>query len=265
MNLDTTIETLANLPDIICIECKNRFIESMPAESHLTLEISSGMFEPVDDPNFCNQFLQVLRLITQAKSDEDTPHLFHIKINLRIELEGWDNNEDENNDKNGDEFHNAEEEENEILDWAKIFMGLDDNTLEFRLEVPKLDQYVNNPEDFVDAIGYEALLQTLAESDGSGRKGAPTASKRATLGLPTMEVRSEEEARALLGILGDEVWVWKIGKVCQFSKKKNKEKCFFCELRVRDIFFSFRKGGLFSFSQNSLIAVFQKHGNDMLL
>ena len=83
---------------------------------------------------------------------------------------------------------------NRILDWAEILMGLDDNTLEFRLEVPESDRYVGNPEDYVDATGYEALLQTLAESDGSGRRGAPPASKTAISELPTMEVRSEEEA-----------------------------------------------------------------------
>ncbi|CAN1219464.1 E3 ubiquitin-protein ligase CIP8 [Linum perenne] len=69
-------------------------------------------------------------------------------------------------------------------------MGLEDNSIEFRLES---DRYVGNPEDYVDAAGYEALLQNLADSEG-GRKGAPPASKSAVSALPTVEVTSKEEA-----------------------------------------------------------------------
>lgn len=72
-------------------------------------------------------------------------------------------------------------------------MGLEDNSIEFRLEVPESDRYIGNPEDYVDAADYEALLQNLAESDG-GRRGAPPAAKSAVLELPTVEISSEQEA-----------------------------------------------------------------------
>nr|KYP69238.1 E3 ubiquitin-protein ligase CIP8 [Cajanus cajan] len=70
-------------------------------------------------------------------------------------------------------------------------MGLEDNSIEFRLQVPESDRYVGNPEDYVDAAEYEALLQTLAESDGGGRRGAPPASKSAVEALPTVKIESE--------------------------------------------------------------------------
>ncbi|CAI0381718.1 unnamed protein product [Linum tenue] len=81
---------------------------------------------------------------------------------------------------------------NRILDWAEILMGLEDNSIEFRLEVPESDRYIGNPEDYVDAAGYEALLQNLADSEG-GRKGAPPASKSAVSALPAIEVTGERE------------------------------------------------------------------------
>ncbi|KAL5579256.1 hypothetical protein UlMin_011698 [Ulmus minor] len=196
MNLDTTVETLANLPNIICFECKNGFVETMPVESYPTF---------VD----CFRNIRTPRVMRTCH-----PRYFlRIKINLRIELEGWDNDEDDDDDRNGDEFHNVRKEENEaeedgdrsdkdnrdfvtlgrsrrsqILDWAEILMGLDDNTLEFRLEVPELDWYVGNQEDNVDVTGYEVLLQTLVNRDGSGKRRAPLASKTKISGLPTMEV-----------------------------------------------------------------------------
>ncbi|CAI0459610.1 unnamed protein product [Linum tenue] len=71
-------------------------------------------------------------------------------------------------------------------------MGLEDNSIEFRLEVPESDRYIGNPEDYVDAAGYEALLQNLADSEG-GRKGAPPASKSAVSALPAVEVTGEGE------------------------------------------------------------------------
>ncbi|KAF3446794.1 hypothetical protein FNV43_RR11974 [Rhamnella rubrinervis] len=244
-----SIETLANLPDIICHECKNGFVESIPA----TTNHPSGLSDQVDDPtSFGSQFLQVLRIISQAAREDDAPppppqnHSSDDDF-LRIELDGWDNDEDEDDDANRVEFHNEGEEENEeeegeeedrsdnedeeshdqqdrdeeelrrrrrdvlrlrirdfatrarsgrnrILDWAEILMGLEDNSIEFRLEVPESDRYVGNPEDYVDAAGYEALLQTLAESDGNGRRGAPPAAKSAVSELPTVEIASEEEA-----------------------------------------------------------------------
>ncbi|KAK9059898.1 hypothetical protein SSX86_020602 [Deinandra increscens subsp. villosa] len=77
-----------------------------------------------------------------------------------------------------------------ILDWAEILTGLEDHSVEFRFQAPG-DRYIGNPGDYVDAAGYEALLQTLAESD-SGKRGAPPAASYAVEALPTVEVKSTE-------------------------------------------------------------------------
>ncbi|XP_044476100.1 E3 ubiquitin-protein ligase CIP8-like [Mangifera indica] len=245
-----SIETLANLPDIICQECRNGFVESIPAPTFSSPPTLTP--DHVDDPSFGSQFLQVLRLIAQAARDDDVPQQQsqdpHSEDDfLRIELDEWENNdEDDDANENEDNQNDDEEEDNEddeengtgndqsdnenqgnreiddeedpsltrreeirlrirdlatrartgpnrILDWADILMGLEDNSIEFRLEVPESDRYIGNPEDYVDAAGYEALLQNLAENDG-GRRGAPPAAKSAVLELPTVEILSEQEA-----------------------------------------------------------------------
>jgi len=234
-----SVETVANLPDLICGDCKNGFVESIPTPSRSRSPSSSS-----DDPNFGSQFLQVLRLIAQSSRDDDAsppppPSRSPENDFLRIELGGWDHDDDDNED---DEFHNdgedyegvAEELEdrlgiedphgededmrrrrrdllrhrirdlatrtrsmqNRILDWAEILMGLEDNSIEFRLQAPELDRYVGNPEDYVDAAEYEALLQTLAENDGNGRRGAPPASKSAVEALPTVKIAAGSEVVA---------------------------------------------------------------------
>lgn len=83
---------------------------------------------------------------------------------------------------------------NRILDWADILMGLEDNSIEFRLQMPDSDRFFGNPGDYVDAADYEALLLTMAESDGSGRRGAPPAAKSAVESLPIVEIVSEDQA-----------------------------------------------------------------------
>jgi E3 ubiquitin-protein ligase RNF115/126 len=93
-----------------------------------------------------------------------------------------------------------------ILDWAEILMGLDDNSIEFRLQVPQSDRYIGNPEDYVDAAEYEALLQNLAESGESGRRGPPPAAKSAVAELPKLEIMSEAE-NVLCAICKDMVTV----------------------------------------------------------
>lgn len=251
-----SIETLADLPDVICHECKNGFVESIGPPAAVS--------DPMDDPSFGNQFLQVLRLLTQAAREEDAPppppseHADPSDDDyLRIELDGWDNDDDEddeneievrnedvqedNRERGGDnrdqsdydeeEEADDENEENEtreetdeddlrrrrrdvlrlrlrdfaaraasrrnrILDWAEILMGLEDHSIELRLAVPEGEGYIGNPGDYVDAAGYEALLQNLAESDSGGRRGAPPASKAAVEALETMEIKSEVEALA---------------------------------------------------------------------
>ncbi|XP_057735358.1 E3 ubiquitin-protein ligase CIP8 [Arachis stenosperma] len=242
-----SVETLPDLPDVICGDCKNGFVESIPTPS---LPSSAAAASSSDDPYFGSHFLHVLRLIAQSARDDDAsppppPSRSPENDFLRIELGGWDNDDDEDDDddeENGIEFHhggedreNAVEERgdrvgneephgddedlrrrrrellrlrirdlatrtrsmrNRILDWADILMGLEDNSIEFRLQLPDSDRYVGNPEDYVDAAEYEALLQTLAESDGGGRRGAPPAAKSAVEALPTVKISSESEVVA---------------------------------------------------------------------
>jgi len=262
------VETVADLPDVICLDCKNGFVESIPAGPPSPPSVSvtpSLSADPYDDESFGSQFLRMLRIVAEAaREEEDAPpppppiHLHRDVAQsendfLRIDLDGWGNDDyeeqeeqEEEEEVEGEEDDVDEEEDeeevnlnrnedgddrsdrdgdddvddddagledrrrrreilrlrvrdfatrtrtgrNRILDWAEILMGLEDNSIEFRLES---DRYVGNPEDYVDAAGYEALLQNLADSEG-GRKGAPPASKSAVSALPTVEVTSKEEA-----------------------------------------------------------------------
>ncbi|CAI9116973.1 OLC1v1018277C1 [Oldenlandia corymbosa var. corymbosa] len=283
-----SIETLADQPDVICHECKNGFVESIgppppPAPA-------SRVSDPMDDPTFGNQFLQVLRLIAQAARDEDAPprppseHAANSDDDyLRIELDGWDDDDDEDEDDEDDDDNEIEvtnedlddnqerdpsddgnqdrsedeeeEEENEgdvneeneareewrdeedlrrrrrdvlrlrlrdfatraanrrnrILDWAEILMGLEDHSIELRLAVPEGEGYIGNPGDYVDAAGYEALLQNLAENDSSGRRGAPPAAKSAVEALETVEIKTESQVLAC-AVCKDTVGVGEMAK-----------------------------------------------------
>ncbi|KAL3514782.1 hypothetical protein ACH5RR_027499 [Cinchona calisaya] len=247
------IETLTDLPDLICYECKRGFVESIGPP-----DAPSVVSDPNDDdPSFGNQFLQVLRLLAQAAVDEDVPPPPPSEQvdpsdddYLRIELNGWDSDDDEdeievrnegveNNRDRVDENRNRSEDDadeeddvneedetreeidedglqlrrqnilrlrnfaartanrrNRILDWAEILMGLEDHSIELRFAVPEGGGYIGDPGDYVDAAGYEALLQNLAESDSGGRRGAPPASKAAVEALETMEIKSEGQALA---------------------------------------------------------------------
>ncbi|XP_055813359.1 E3 ubiquitin-protein ligase CIP8 [Solanum dulcamara] len=262
------VETLPDLPDVICNNCKSGFVESIPSRVVSVSPVTAS--DQIDDPTFGNQFIQVLRLIAEAARENDAPppppseHADPSDDDyLRVELDGWGNNEEDDDDeeeeedneigvRNGDEGENRgnrsqseddddddddggnaddvdEDEEaenrddeedlrqrrrdvlrlrlrdfaaraanrrNRILDWAEILMGLEDHSIELRLQVPDVDGYIGNPGDYVDAAGYEALLQTLAESDGSGRRGAPPASKSAIEGLDTLMIKEEQEVMA---------------------------------------------------------------------
>ncbi|XP_043712642.1 E3 ubiquitin-protein ligase CIP8-like [Telopea speciosissima] len=252
-----SVETLTNITELICCDCKTGFVELMTAASAPT---TSPPTPPANlhsqDPSFSLQFLQVLRLIAQSARDEDapppplpqppdsasdTPPPPQGEGYLRIELDGWDNdNDDEDDDDDELEFSNIDadrsdddeiedeeddpdreenegdrrrrrrdilrlrirdfasratigENRNRILDWSEILMGLEDNSIELRMGMPELDGYIGNPEDYVDAAGYEALLQNLAESDGGVRRGAPPAARFAVSALETLEITLEEE------------------------------------------------------------------------
>ncbi|XP_027127745.1 E3 ubiquitin-protein ligase CIP8-like [Coffea arabica] len=73
---------------------------------------------------------------------------------------------------------------------------LEDHSIEFRLAVPEGEGYIGNPDDYVDAAGYEALQQNLAETDSDGRRGASPTSKASVEALETTEIKSELEALA---------------------------------------------------------------------
>lgn len=275
------VETQAGQPDeVVCNECKLGFVESMltpyipieppPPPPSQPIAIPD---EP-DEPPLAIQFIQVLRLLAQVARDDDAPppppppppprplnsadpSPSDESDFLRIEIDGWD--EDEGNNRNvrredgeeeeedddddddddeddvrsveiegqsdDDEDDDEEEEEveeseedvrrrrrdvlrlrlhdfanrarsesrNRILDWAEILMGLEDNSIEFRFEMPETtDRYIGNPGDYVDAAEYEALLQNLA--DAEGRRGAPPASKSAVESLKVVEIKSVEES-----------------------------------------------------------------------
>ncbi|KAL8233293.1 hypothetical protein R6Q57_003071 [Mikania cordata] len=85
---------------------------------------------------------------------------------------------------------------NRILDWTEMLIGLEDPIIEFRIQIPGYDDdddaYVANPGDYVDAAGYEALLQHFAETDGFGKRGAPPAAKSAVENLHTVDVKSTD-------------------------------------------------------------------------
>ncbi|KAJ4966631.1 hypothetical protein NE237_018480 [Protea cynaroides] len=243
-----SVETLTNVTDLICCECKNGFVESIAASATPTSPPTPST-EGRSQQSFSQQFLQVLRLIAQSARDEDAPPPPQRPDSasdppppsegddfLRIELEGWDIDDDDeedelefgntdadrSDDEIGEEEDDPDREDNEgdrlrrrrdilrlrirdfasratsgrnrnrILDWSEILMGLEDNSIELRMEMPESDGYVGNPEDYVDAAGYEVLLQNLADSDGA-RRGAPPAARSAVSALETVEITPEEE------------------------------------------------------------------------
>ncbi|PIN03529.1 Ubiquitin--protein ligase [Handroanthus impetiginosus] len=267
------IETLGDLHDVVCYECKNGFVESIPAASGPT---PAAVSDPIDDPGLGNQFIQVLRLLAQAAHEEDAPPRLPSDPSdedyLRIELDGWDNDNDDDDEDEDDDEHSVEvireeegdnregysennrsdgedeegieviepqaeddEEEmrrrrrdvlrlrlrdfasraanrrNRILDWAEILMGLEDHSIELRLQVPDSDTYFGNPGDYVDAAEYEALLQNLAESDSGGRRGAPPAAKAVVEGLESVAIGKEEDVMAC-AICKDSINVGEVAK-----------------------------------------------------
>ncbi|KAL6504456.1 hypothetical protein OROGR_026379 [Orobanche gracilis] len=267
------VETLPDLPDIICYECKDGFVESIAVA--VTAPAAST---PMDDPAIGNQLIQVLRLIAQVAREEDAPPPPPLPSEpsdddyLRIELGGWDNHNDdddededdndehsvevvheeeagnrgrytENNRSDGDDEDGVEDEEEDgddeeemsrrrrdvlrfhlrdfasraasrrsrILDWAEILMGIEDHSVELRIQLPDSDTYVGNPGDYVDAAEYEALLQNLAESDSGVRLGAPPASKAVVEGLENVVIEKEDKA-IVCAICKDTVNVGEIAK-----------------------------------------------------
>ncbi|KAL2522232.1 E3 ubiquitin-protein ligase [Forsythia ovata] len=179
------IETLADLPDVICKECGNGFVESISAvaqDSPPVPSFRSAASEEIDDLFFGNQFLQeeneVIEERGYGQDVDDTRRRRRDFLRLRLR----------------DFAARAATRRNRVLDWADILMGLQD--LELQLQVPGSDTFIGNPGDYVDAAGYEALLQNLVENDNGGRRGAPPASKAAVEGLENMVIGKEEASFA---------------------------------------------------------------------
>ncbi|CAK9178405.1 unnamed protein product [Ilex paraguariensis] len=224
-NKQVAVETLADLPDVICYECKNGFVESIGTSNPPPLAPNLRASDQIDEPSFGNQFLQVLRLIAQVAREDDSPppppseHADPSDDDyLRIEFGGWDNNDDDDDetevevrhvDEQGGDDHNQarsdvdenesheehdnheERDENEIrrrrrdvlrlrlrdfaaraarnqvIDWAEMLMGPEDHSIELRLQVPEMDDYIGNPGDYVDAAGYEELYKNPPQKSTS--------------------------------------------------------------------------------------------------
>ncbi|CAA2990315.1 E3 ubiquitin- ligase CIP8 [Olea europaea subsp. europaea] len=230
------IESLADLSDVICEECNDGFVESISAVAPDSPPVPSFRSAASEDLFFGNQFLRVRRRISQDSHEEDTPpppsehvdptddedeHSVEVRRDDEYENRerdnenrdladndegenevieaGGDGEEVDDNPRSQDLLHlrlSAGTRRNRVLDWAEILMGIEDHTVELRFQVPESDTFIGNPGDYVDAAGYEALLQNLVENDNGGRRGAPPASKEAVEGLENMLIGKEETSRA---------------------------------------------------------------------
>lgn len=87
-----------------------------------------------------------------------------------------------------------------------ISRNLPNFNAEMDLENLNLDTYVGNPGDYLNARGFEELLQQFMDSDNT-RRGSPPAAKSAIEGLPTVLVQQEdvENGSALCAICKDAV------------------------------------------------------------
>lgn len=107
------VETLADLPDVVCYDCKNGFVESIAAAAVPSAAAAAAVADPLDDPNFGSQFIQVLRLIAQAAREEDAPPALPSDPTgddyLQIELDEWDNDDDEEEEEEEDDDEHSVE------------------------------------------------------------------------------------------------------------------------------------------------------------
>ncbi|KAI3811546.1 hypothetical protein L1987_21270 [Smallanthus sonchifolius] len=105
-NKRVPVETLPGQADVICFECKNIFVELISVHQPQAREVNDE-----DQPAFGNEFLQVLGLNPMAAREEDAPPLPPDRDGsdndyLRIELDGWDENEDDDDDNENEEDEN---------------------------------------------------------------------------------------------------------------------------------------------------------------
>ncbi|KAL2619889.1 hypothetical protein R1flu_000094 [Riccia fluitans] len=120
-------------------------------------------------------------------------------------------------EQNGQERHTRTREfrlrtrnmENNLhLYLQELLQNLVGQNIEVRVELPEGPMYVGNPGDYVDARGFEMLLQQMAENDNS-RKGAPPASKAAVDCLPCISIQQShvDDGSAVCAICKDVVAV----------------------------------------------------------
>lgn len=228
------VEALVDPPQIVCVDCKCGFVESIAAD-------------PPSDPSLGNQFIQVLNLLAQvARVDDAPPSPPPERVDddyLRIELDGWEEeDEEEDNEDDDNDEDNEDDDEDEVVDQNREERFDDDEDPDRvesdeelrRARRDRLRQrlrdfatrgtsrrerildwadilmgfednsiefrlhggpgYVGNPGDYVDAAGYEAVLRNLADTDSGGRRGAPPAAESAVALLKVVEIKSEKEA-----------------------------------------------------------------------
>lgn len=226
-----SVETLADHPDLVCGDCKFGFVESIPSPPESPPSETAEFVDELALGSQFVQVLRLIAQVARDEAEPpllpenrvDPPSDDDF---LRIELNGWGNgneneNENENDDEDGEDAQNSDQEEedtrrrrrddlrrqlrefanraaqgeerNRIHDWGQILMGfVADNSTEFRFEMPDTEQFFGDLGDYVDAAGYDALLQNLAETEGS--RGAPPASKSVIAALRTVEIKSEEQS-----------------------------------------------------------------------
>ncbi|KAL2619877.1 hypothetical protein R1flu_000082 [Riccia fluitans] len=90
----------------------------------------------------------------------------------------------------------------------ELLQNLVGQNIEVRVELPDGPTYVGNPGDYVDARGFEMILQQMAENDNS-RRGAPPASKAAVECLPSISIEQSHvnDGSAVCAICKDVVAV----------------------------------------------------------
>eukprot|EP01018_Ginkgo_biloba_P040024 Gb_26865 [translate_table: standard] len=99
------------------------------------------------------------------------------------------------------------------FDWHEVIQSLEDDNFNTGFDlgedyVDDDDAYVGDPEDYVDAAGYEILLEHFAENDNSFR-GAPPAAKTAVQHLPSIFIGQKEvdNGKSLCAICKDGVLI----------------------------------------------------------
>jgi len=85
-----------------------------------------------------------------------------------------------------------------------VFQNIGGNSREASLELHDRPFYAGNPGDYLDARGFEQLLQHLAETDNS-RRGAPPAAQSVVEQLPLIVIRQahEEDGSSVCAICKD--------------------------------------------------------------